>query len=313
MNILPHKSWHVYNKENQAKVAEDEAKHEAELEEKKQAQIDNDRLYRLQLLRNKAHGDSEPLVEYQNDQFAAADVIEKNDVQQSTPQSYEHINLFEEKKDKKIPEVKHVAKIDKQREYAKSDKTNLFNKKNLSQPWYTRSSKELSNYDADKQSKHLPIVSSATLDDPLTMIRKYTNSGQHDDKNEITKTKKKRKHKSSKHDKEHKADKHREPLNYDNEYINEKYRRSSDRDKEHKAKKSHRSSDSDKRHRSEKYSRSSDRGKEHRTERSYRVSSETTDNRNEMLYSSSKSYKSYKSFTGSKDDRPRDTEKYSKY
>jgi hypothetical protein len=59
-------------------------------------------LYRLQLLRNKAHGDSESLVECRNDQFTDADVTEKDAIQQSSSQNRVHINLFEEKEDKVI-------------------------------------------------------------------------------------------------------------------------------------------------------------------------------------------------------------------
>ncbi|OMJ11275.1 hypothetical protein AYI70_g9834, partial [Smittium culicis] len=54
LNILPKKSWHVYNLENRERVLKDEKAHEQEIEKKKIEKIESEREYRLNLLRARA-------------------------------------------------------------------------------------------------------------------------------------------------------------------------------------------------------------------------------------------------------------------
>ncbi|KAF9903248.1 Leukocyte receptor cluster member 1 [Linnemannia zychae] len=54
MNILPHKSWHVYNQKNQDRVKKDEAKAEAEEKQIQERAIAADREHRLAVLRQRA-------------------------------------------------------------------------------------------------------------------------------------------------------------------------------------------------------------------------------------------------------------------
>ncbi|KAH8555441.1 hypothetical protein BGW37DRAFT_477236 [Umbelopsis sp. PMI_123] len=55
MNILPHKSWHVYNKSNVEKVRKDEAKAKEEEDKKLERQQLADREARLKMLRDRAN------------------------------------------------------------------------------------------------------------------------------------------------------------------------------------------------------------------------------------------------------------------
>ncbi|KAF8937919.1 hypothetical protein BGZ58_001944 [Dissophora ornata] len=54
MNILPHKSWHVYNQKNRDKVRRDEAKAEEEEKQTNDRAIAADREHRLTVLRQRA-------------------------------------------------------------------------------------------------------------------------------------------------------------------------------------------------------------------------------------------------------------------
>ncbi|KAF9565478.1 hypothetical protein EC968_004154 [Mortierella alpina] len=54
MNILPHKSWHVYSQKNRDKVRRDEAKAEEEQKQIQDRSIAADREHRLALLRERA-------------------------------------------------------------------------------------------------------------------------------------------------------------------------------------------------------------------------------------------------------------------
>ncbi|KAL7750483.1 Leukocyte receptor cluster member 1 [Sorochytrium milnesiophthora] len=59
MNILPHKSWHVYNKDNVARVRRDEALAKAREDELKQRATEADREHRLQVLRARHRKDQD--------------------------------------------------------------------------------------------------------------------------------------------------------------------------------------------------------------------------------------------------------------
>ncbi|KAG0376945.1 hypothetical protein BGX24_006987 [Mortierella sp. AD032] len=54
MNILQHKSWHVYSQKNQERVKRDEAKAEAEEKQTQERAISADREHRLTVLRQRA-------------------------------------------------------------------------------------------------------------------------------------------------------------------------------------------------------------------------------------------------------------------
>ncbi|KAF9136291.1 hypothetical protein BGW39_000007 [Mortierella sp. 14UC] len=54
MNILQHKSWHVYSQKNQERVRRDEAKAEAEEKQTQERAITADREHRLAVLRQRA-------------------------------------------------------------------------------------------------------------------------------------------------------------------------------------------------------------------------------------------------------------------
>ncbi|KAG1077185.1 hypothetical protein G6F42_025018 [Rhizopus arrhizus] len=55
MNILHHKSWHVYNKDNIERVRKDEAEAEAEAKKKQDRVILAESEARLELLRKRAN------------------------------------------------------------------------------------------------------------------------------------------------------------------------------------------------------------------------------------------------------------------
>ncbi|KAI9287310.1 hypothetical protein BC943DRAFT_319469 [Umbelopsis sp. AD052] len=83
MNILPHKSWHVYNKNNVDKVRQDEAKAKEEEDKKLERQQLADREARLTMLRDRAN---------QRAGIDSADTASSKDAVQEA----KHINFWEE-------------------------------------------------------------------------------------------------------------------------------------------------------------------------------------------------------------------------
>lgn len=66
MNILPHKSWHVWRRENIAKVERDEANHRKELEEQKKNALAEQRKKRFEQLQGRTGNEDLPVTEPQS-------------------------------------------------------------------------------------------------------------------------------------------------------------------------------------------------------------------------------------------------------
>ncbi|KAI8094974.1 uncharacterized protein B0P05DRAFT_524149 [Gilbertella persicaria] len=183
MNILHHKSWHVYNKANIEKVRQDEAKAEEEAKKKHDRVVLAESEARLELLRQRAN---------------------VNLPVETKPSSVvQHVNLFQDLEDKATNEEYEAEKKTKQDKQEKQ--FTMYLDKGTSQqdrPWYARSDKKedkykdqyvfKSNRDDSKKRKREAIK---VMEDPLEYI---------------TKSLKKKKHKKeSKHhrhkEKEHKS------------------------------------------------------------------------------------------------------------
>lgn len=57
LHLLHHKSWHVWNRDNIAKVKKDEQEHEAALKEQRRLLQESEANRRYQLLKRKANGE----------------------------------------------------------------------------------------------------------------------------------------------------------------------------------------------------------------------------------------------------------------
>ncbi|KAI8331201.1 hypothetical protein BC941DRAFT_439259 [Chlamydoabsidia padenii] len=162
MNILPHKSWHVYNKKNIEKVRKDEAKAKKEQEAKDKRALVADSEVRLKLLRQKA-SKNEPV---------------DNNVG--------HVHLFADAEKAALENEEVIA--DQKAEKDKMDKqiTMYLDKgtKDEEAPWYVKKgytkytddhlSKPYikSRHDKDHQKRHQrpPIT---LHDDPLDLIKSH--------------------------------------------------------------------------------------------------------------------------------------------
>ncbi|KAG0300110.1 hypothetical protein BGZ97_003384 [Linnemannia gamsii] len=149
MNILQHKSWHVYSQKNQDRVKRDEAKAEAEEKQTQERAIAADREHRLAVLRQRAarrytnepvpgeQGEDEdmiprPVVPAPNDAVAMAKPKAKG----------EHVNFWEnlEKQDtvskKGNPEYEAEVKA-KEKKWERTIAMHLDSAVRGPIPWYT--------------------------------------------------------------------------------------------------------------------------------------------------------------------------------
>ncbi|KAI8647273.1 hypothetical protein BD408DRAFT_408899 [Parasitella parasitica] len=127
MNILHHKSWHVYNKDNIERVRKDEAEAETEAKKKQDRVILAESEARLELLRKRANARL-PLVD---------DAKEVNRI--------EHVNLFSDLEDKQNVNSNNPDYEAEQK--AKDEKwerqiTMYLNKGTEEDPWYAKLSSQ---------------------------------------------------------------------------------------------------------------------------------------------------------------------------
>ncbi|KAI8329580.1 hypothetical protein BD560DRAFT_416673 [Blakeslea trispora] len=170
MNILHHKSWHVYNKDNIEKVRQDEAKAEEEARKKQEKVILAESEARLDLLRKRANAH---LPAEQQQQTVIQHVNLFQDLQASTNDEHE----ADKRAEKEKQERQHTMYLDKGA--TKED-----------QPWYTRSKKSeekykdhykfKSNHDKKEEQKHRKKRHSIrVLEDPLEYISKSLEKKHH--------------------------------------------------------------------------------------------------------------------------------------
>lgn len=94
MNLLPHKSWHVWRKENIERIERDEAAHKRQLEEQRKQQIAIERQERYQLLQDRARKQFGDVNEPEQPAEPANDSLPIAPDPQTRPKSSEHINFF---------------------------------------------------------------------------------------------------------------------------------------------------------------------------------------------------------------------------
>jgi len=87
MNILPHKSWHVWTQKNKDKVHEDEKQEKEKEEKKRKRQEEYEQDKRLTILRERAAKRSK------SDDDNSAE--ERTDVKMEENTELKHVNLFE--------------------------------------------------------------------------------------------------------------------------------------------------------------------------------------------------------------------------
>ena len=105
MNLLPHKSWHIWRRDNIAKIEKDEAKYRKELEEQRKIEIEKQRTERLQILRERAGiQPKEEEKEVKKEEIEVAPVPSKEeqkeyhyrDEDDKPKNKKQHVNLFAE-------------------------------------------------------------------------------------------------------------------------------------------------------------------------------------------------------------------------
>ncbi|KAF8945077.1 hypothetical protein BGZ47_003262 [Haplosporangium gracile] len=151
MNILQHKSWHVYSQKNQDRVKRDEAKAEAEEKQTKERAIAADREHRLAVLRQRAtrRYANEPGPGKQEDDDEtipgpAAPVLNDTVAVNKTKPKEEHVNFWAdlEKQDivskKGNPEYEAEVKA-KEKKWERTIAMHLDSAVKGPSPWYTTS------------------------------------------------------------------------------------------------------------------------------------------------------------------------------
>ncbi|KAK4514677.1 cyclin-dependent protein kinase [Mucor velutinosus] len=123
MNILHHKSWHVYNKDNIERVRKDEAEAEAEAKKKQDRVMLAESEARLDLLRKRANA-SLPAIQDQQD-----------------TKRIEHVNLFQDLEDKhnaNSNNPEHEAEQKAKDEKWEKQITMYLDKGTEKAPWYAK-------------------------------------------------------------------------------------------------------------------------------------------------------------------------------
>ncbi|KAI9143671.1 hypothetical protein BKA69DRAFT_1123082 [Paraphysoderma sedebokerense] len=175
MNILHHKSWHVYNKTNIEKVRQDEEKARQEEKEKQDRAIAAEKEYRLQQLRLRAKGqpsETVPSTSSIHDESSKS----SSETITSIVTSSGHINFFAdaEKAEKQHiisttatnPEYEAEKKA-KEKKYEKQFTKYLDEFDKAPTPWYL-------NYDTKvADAKRARDDKEKTFEDPLSLMNSY--------------------------------------------------------------------------------------------------------------------------------------------
>ncbi|KAI9470955.1 MAG: hypothetical protein EXX96DRAFT_654009 [Benjaminiella poitrasii] len=160
MNILHHKSWHVYNKTNIERVRKDEAEAEAEAKKKQERALLAESEARLNLLRKRAE----------------ARLLDEGDTSIIQHQKVEHVNLFKDLADKSNNEEHEDEKNEKDKKWERQ--ITMYLDKGTTkdgEPWYTKKDRKDEKYvdpytfKSNKKQKREPVKLN---DDPLHYISK---------------------------------------------------------------------------------------------------------------------------------------------
>ncbi|KAJ3032016.1 hypothetical protein HDV00_008018 [Rhizophlyctis rosea] len=204
LNILQHKSWHVYSEKNREKVRKDEEKARIEEEKKAERAVQADREARLDLMRSRARAKRQE-----------SDVSESNQTltvpHHETEEPQQHVNFFPELETGRSATGKNAEhEAEKKAEKAKEDLKSTWylgetrdGKKEV--PWYaTMDMKAPTRTDplgrpvtqADEKKKEDKDDRRKHVDDPLAMMEKYVKGMKSSEKDRHKKDKSSR-HKSS--------------------------------------------------------------------------------------------------------------------
>ncbi|GJJ74497.1 hypothetical protein EMPS_06855 [Entomortierella parvispora] len=190
MNILPHKSWHVYNQKNRDKVRQDEAHAEAEQAKIDERAIAADREHRLNVLRERSRrrlandivdvdssgkesGDGEGLQLYLAHGETQAAV--------PPPTKQEHINFWPELEDidsKNLAPKLKEAPVDKKTEERRPQfpSTRLDQVVKGPSPWYNKLSSDVKTAPAKKDDHDYSKSRQDPLQTMKVMLKKKENA-----------------------------------------------------------------------------------------------------------------------------------------
>ncbi|KAG4078178.1 hypothetical protein HA402_002230 [Bradysia odoriphaga] len=177
MNILHHKSWHVRNKDNIARVRRDEAKAKAEQDEKERKVALAEQEVKLNYLRNKAQCSDQRQKTVPEDDSTSQEIRTEDD-----GSKLKHINFFQDLEDGAEVSVGGNAKYikDKKEEQEKYEKqigylTYLGQDTNEAlgkRDWYDLAPKKIDAYD-DRGKKLEVGLKVKDYHDPLNVMKKY--------------------------------------------------------------------------------------------------------------------------------------------
>ncbi|KAF9081625.1 Leukocyte receptor cluster member 1 [Mortierella sp. AD031] len=144
MNILQHKSWHVYSQQNRDRVRRDEAKAEAEEQQTKERAIAADREHRLEILRQRAERRRTNLQGGPEEDEATPGPVAPvpNDTVAVTKTKGDHVNFWSdlEKRDtaSKQGNPEHEAEVKaKEKKWDRTIAMHLDSVTKGQKPWYT--------------------------------------------------------------------------------------------------------------------------------------------------------------------------------
>ena len=171
MNILPNKSWHVWNRKNRERVERDEAEHKQKLEEEHRARVEAARQERYSVLRKKAGVDRD----------TETSVSDMGSEGRETETAKEHVNLFMDEERTASMRKGHDARAKRKAKEKRSVPEGAMELGQSSaermkhRPWYWGSQGNA----RDEQSAHVSRRKETRKrkrleeDDPLAQMKKY--------------------------------------------------------------------------------------------------------------------------------------------
>jgi len=181
MNILPHKSWHVWTEKNVAKVRKDEEEHRQEQERKRKRALEVEQERRVEALRDRNKrlkgGDSTLVV--------ADGVIGKEDQlvavhseTTTTTEPHKHVNFFEDLERQERGEDVRNPEYEAEKKAQKEKEERLFTtylgqgaaETQKVKPWYYGPPESIPSMPPEKERKQARIKAEK---DPLAEMTKY--------------------------------------------------------------------------------------------------------------------------------------------
>jgi len=173
MNLLPHKSWNVWNRDNREKVESDQKTHKEEEEKKRKRSQEIEQEVRYNKLKDRAKKRKEDIGDQVLDQYIPPQL--KLDSDPTSPAQIKHINFFEDIEKGSGP----LTSVDRDQDKEPEKKSQVRGKANdppkpssdfeVPIPWYSKGT-SVPPLPEEKQKRD---ETHKSKDDPLATMNKY--------------------------------------------------------------------------------------------------------------------------------------------